>query len=54
VVTRGLSEVTDKRRKERGRWLPDGQWACPTEMQYYIPRPKKKKPRPEQSGPGCD
>jgi hypothetical protein len=41
AVMRGLSEVTDKRRKERGcRCLPDGEWQWPTEMQYYVPRPK--------------
>ena len=42
AVMRGLSEVTDKRRKERGgRCLPNGEWEWPTEMQYWIPRPKK-------------
>jgi hypothetical protein len=48
-VVRGLSEVTRKRRKERGiRWLPNGECEWPTEMQYYIPCPaKKKKPRPQ-------
>ena len=48
VVMRGLSEVTDKRRKERGsRRLPNGELEWPTDMQYYVSRPKKKKPQPE-------
>jgi hypothetical protein len=42
-IMRGLSQITRKRRRDCQGWLPNGEWGSYTEMQYFIPRPKKKK-----------